>query len=160
MRKPRRGPVPMKAARERVEEKRREKLEFVAEQVENGQLIIGQMTEEGRRRYPPIPSEPNVGQRGGTMRQPAGLIARIRQIRRTAEASAAAPRKAAPKDDTIALQLLQARIEHLEQLVEGLQDSIHRESERDGKRITELEARIEPTSLSVALSKDARERGL
>jgi hypothetical protein len=94
------------------------------------------------------------------MREPAGLIARIRQIRRTAEASATAPRKAAPGDDTIALQVLQTRIEHLEQLVEGLQDSIHRESERHGKRITELEARIEPTALSVALSQNARERGL
>jgi hypothetical protein len=47
----------MKTARERAEEKRREKLEFVAEQVENGQLVIRQMTEEERRRYPPLPSE-------------------------------------------------------------------------------------------------------
>jgi hypothetical protein len=45
----------MKTARERAEEKRRERLEFVAEQVENGQLIIRQMTEEERRRYPPLP---------------------------------------------------------------------------------------------------------
>jgi hypothetical protein len=94
------------------------------------------------------------------MREPAGLIARIRQIRRTAEASATAPRKAARKDDPIALQVLQARVEHLEQLVEGLQDSTHREAERQGKRIAELEARIEPAALTVALSQDARERGL
>jgi hypothetical protein len=47
----------MKTARERAEEKRREKLEFVAEQVENGQLVIRQMTEEERRRYPPLPSQ-------------------------------------------------------------------------------------------------------
>jgi hypothetical protein len=52
------------------------------------------------------------------------------------------------------------RVEHLEQLVEGLQDSIHRESERQGKRVTELEARMEPAAISVALSKDARDRGL
>jgi uncharacterized protein YlxW (UPF0749 family) len=94
------------------------------------------------------------------MREPAGLIARIRQIRRTAEASATPPRKAAPKDDMTALQVLQARVEHLEQLVEGLQDSIHRETERHNKRIAELEARIQPSALTVALSKDARERGL
>jgi hypothetical protein len=43
----------MKTARERAEEKRREKLDLVAEQVENGQLVIRQMTEEERRRYPP-----------------------------------------------------------------------------------------------------------
>jgi hypothetical protein len=94
------------------------------------------------------------------MPEPAGLIARVRQIRRTADATAKAPRKAAPDDGTIAQQVLQTRIEHLEQLVEGLQDSMHRQSERYGKRITELEARIEPAALSVALTKDARERGL
>ena len=44
--------------------------------------------------------------------------------------------------------------------MEALQDSVHRESERQGKRITELEAQIQPAALSVALSKDARERGL
>jgi hypothetical protein len=94
------------------------------------------------------------------MREPAGLIARIRQIRRTAETSAASPRNAAGNDDPTALQVLQARVEHLEQLVEGLQDSMHREAERLGKRIAELETRTEPAALSVALSKDARERGL
>ena len=90
------------------------------------------------------------------MPEPAGLIARIRQIRRSDEASSQALRQV----DTIALQALQARIEHLEQLVEALQDSVYRESERHGKRIAELEARIEPGVLSVALSTDARERGL
>ena len=90
------------------------------------------------------------------MPEPAGLIARIRQIRRSVEASSQALRQV----DTIALQVLQARIEHLEQLVEALQDSVYRESERHGKRIAELEARIEPGVLSVALSTDARERGL
>jgi hypothetical protein len=88
------------------------------------------------------------------------LIARIRQIRRTAAASVTAPRKVASRDDTPALQALQTRVEQLEQLVEALQDSVHRESERQGKRIAELEARIQPAALSVALSKDARERGL
>ena len=94
------------------------------------------------------------------MRGREELTARIRQIRRAADASATARPQVAPKDDTITLQALQARIEHLEQLVEGLQDSIHRESERHGKRITELEARIQPAALSAALSKDARDRGL
>lgn len=49
----------MKTARERAEEKRQEKLKFVAEQVENGELVIRQMTDEERRRYPPPPSQPN-----------------------------------------------------------------------------------------------------
>ncbi|HTC72351.1 MAG TPA: hypothetical protein VK655_05645 [Solirubrobacteraceae bacterium] len=55
---------------------------------------------------------------------------------------------------------LEERIAHLEHLLEGLQDSVHRESERQGKRIAELEARIEPGALGEAMSKDARERGL
>jgi hypothetical protein len=92
--------------------------------------------------------------------EPTGLIARIRQMRRTTDPSGQAPRTTAPRDDTSALEVLRTRVEHLEQLVEGLQDSIHRESERQGKRITELEARMEPAAISVALSKDARDRGL
>ena len=99
------------------------------------------------------------------MHEPSGLIARIKQIRRTeirrtADSPGKAPRRTAPQDDTTALEVLQTRVEHLEQLVEGLQDSIHRESERQGKRITELETRMEPAAISVALSKDARDRGL
>jgi len=48
----------MKSARERAEEKRQDKLEFVREQVENGELVIRQMTAEERRRYPPRPAQP------------------------------------------------------------------------------------------------------
>jgi hypothetical protein len=94
------------------------------------------------------------------MREPSGLIARIRQMRRTTDLSGTAPRTTAPRDDTTALAVLQTRVEHLEQLVEGLQDSMYRESERQAKRITELEARMEPAAISMALSKDARDRGL
>ncbi len=48
----------------------------------------------------------------------------------------------------------------LEQLVEGLQDSVHRESTRLSARVGELETRVQPAALARALSKDARERGL
>jgi hypothetical protein len=54
----------MKTARERAEEKRQEKLEFVRGQVENGQLVIRQMTEEERRRYPPRPPKSNGAAKG------------------------------------------------------------------------------------------------
>jgi hypothetical protein len=46
-----------KTSRERAEEKRQEKLEFVAEQVETGGLVIRQMTDEERERYPPRPNQ-------------------------------------------------------------------------------------------------------
>jgi hypothetical protein len=94
------------------------------------------------------------------MAEREGLIARIRQIRRTGPAPATAPSRREPEDDAAAPRDLEARIEHLEQLVEALQDSVHRESERQSKRITELETRVQPAALSAALSKDARERGL
>jgi hypothetical protein len=48
----------------------------------------------------------------------------------------------------------------VEQLVQGLQDSVHRESTRQSERLAELEARIQPAALGKALSEDARNRGL
>jgi hypothetical protein len=48
----------VKSARERAEEKRAEKLELVQEQVESGSLVIRKMTDEERRRYPPVPPRP------------------------------------------------------------------------------------------------------
>jgi hypothetical protein len=48
----------VKSARERAEEKRAEKLERVREQVQSGSLVIRPMTEEERRRYPPVATPP------------------------------------------------------------------------------------------------------
>ena len=96
------------------------------------------------------------------MREREGLIARIRQIRRVrADVDArphATPSTRSPGQDE--LEALEARIAHMEQLVQGLQDSVHRESTRLTKRIVELEARIEPAALCRALSENFRERGL
>jgi hypothetical protein len=89
-----------------------------------------------------------------------GLIARIRQIRRTEESTGERARSASAEPETQQVSALEARITHLEQLVQGLQDSVHRDAVRQGKRIAELEARIEPGALNRALSRDARERGL
>ena len=89
-----------------------------------------------------------------------GLIARIRQIRRVADATGERARSGGMQPDPDQVRALEARISHLEQLVQGLQDSVHRDAVRQGKRIAELEARIEPAALSRALSDDARERGL
>ncbi len=94
------------------------------------------------------------------MRDREGLVARIRQMRRVpAQPDARAPRpQADPAQDEPSM--LEARVAHLEQLVQGLQDSVHRETMRLTKRVTELEASIQPATLSKALSEDARERGL
>jgi BMFP domain-containing protein YqiC len=94
------------------------------------------------------------------MREREGLIARIRQLRRrAADADDRGVSTTAPRGQD-ELSALEARITHLEQLVEGLQDSVHRESTRLSLRIGELEARVQPAALARAISKDARERGL
>ena len=93
------------------------------------------------------------------MHEREGLIRRIRQIRRTA-VTPIAPPNAQDTDDTVELKALQTRLGQLEALVEALQDSVHRESERQGSRLAELEAQIQPAALGVALERDARERGL
>ena len=84
------------------------------------------------------------------------LIARIRQIGRMSQ-TANRP-EVDPEQER--LRALEARVEHLEALLQGLQDSAHRESSRHAKRIGELEARIQPGALGRALSDDARARGL
>lgn len=94
------------------------------------------------------------------MPKPEGLIARIQQIRRGAAETDERARPSTSGAGRDELRALEARVMHLEQLVEGLQDSVHRESTRLSKRIGELEARIDPATLGRALSKDARERGL
>jgi hypothetical protein len=53
----------MKTTRERAEEKRQEKLENVREQQQNGSLVIRQMTDEERQRYPARPRPPQRGRR-------------------------------------------------------------------------------------------------
>jgi hypothetical protein len=89
-----------------------------------------------------------------------GLIARVRQMRRAAEVRDGASTAEPSRPDLGAVEALEARIAHLEEQLEGLQDSVHRESQRQSKRIAELEARTDPAALAVALSTQARERGL
>jgi hypothetical protein len=58
----------VKTARERAEAKRVEKLEHVREQVGSGSLVIRQMTDEERLRYPPRRKEPKRPGGGGRAR--------------------------------------------------------------------------------------------
>jgi hypothetical protein len=95
-----------------------------------------------------------------SLREREGLITRIRQIRRSAATAGESANKGGGSPERDPIPALEARISHLEQLLQGLQDSVHREAIRQGKRIADLETRIEPAALSQALSTDARERGL
>ena len=93
-------------------------------------------------------------------RERESLIARIRQHRRAFADPDRHGRTATSGPGQDVLRALEARIAHLEQVVQGLQDSVHRESTRLTKRIGELEARTQPAALGRALSDDARQRGL
>ena len=94
------------------------------------------------------------------MREREGLIARIRQVRRVAAAADEAPTHTTLNPGSGDLRALDARITHLEQLVQGLQDSVHRESERHGKLIADLQAQIQPGTMGASLAEEARNRGL
>ena len=93
-------------------------------------------------------------------REREDLLDRVRQIRRLDAMSAEPAVRATNEPEQDVVHALEARIAHVEQLLQGLQDSVHRESSRQSKRISELEARIQPAAVSRALSEDARERGL
>jgi hypothetical protein len=93
------------------------------------------------------------------MRDREGLIARIRQVRRVvAPGDRQDTRAADPAADP--LPALERRVAHLERLVEGLQDSVHRESERHSRLIAELQAQVQPGAMGASLAEDARSRGL
>jgi hypothetical protein len=88
------------------------------------------------------------------------LIARIRQIRRARQADDEQANTGSARPGPDPLSAVELRVAHLEALLQGLQDSVHRESERQSKRLADLEARVEPAALGKALSEDARTRGL
>jgi len=94
------------------------------------------------------------------MREHEGLIGRIRQLRRSSPAPDAPAVASAALPGQDQLSALETRIAELEQLVHGLQDSVHREITRLDERIEGIEARIQPAAMGRALSDDARERGL
>jgi uncharacterized coiled-coil protein SlyX len=58
------------------------------------------------------------------------------------------------------VQAIETRLAHLESMIEGLQDAVHRESIRTNSRLDDVEHRLDPSELSRELSRDQRERGL
>ena len=55
---------------------------------------------------------------------------------------------------------LEARIEHLEAALEGLQDAVYRQAQLGEEKLEELRRRMEPEKLAIELAQDARKRGL
>ena len=93
---------------------------------------------------------------GGPVRRVA-ILGRVVQLRRGRRAPDAA--RQAPGHER-RIEALEERIDQLEALLEALQDAVHRESVREEGRIGALEKRTEPSEMSRALDRDARERGL
>jgi hypothetical protein len=90
------------------------------------------------------------------------LLERVVRLRRdeAAEADAQADAQVDEPTDAERIRALEDRVRYLETLVEGLQDSVHRESVRREKQINALESKTEPGAITRALSREARERGI
>ena len=58
------------------------------------------------------------------------------------------------------LERVEARVEHLETALEGLQDALYRHEVLDEENMSELHRRMDPEQLARDLSRDARRRGL
>jgi hypothetical protein len=94
-----------------------------------------------------------------TMSDDEGLIARIRQVRRLGIAGGR-PNRDVTDSAPDPSSTLESRVEHLERQLEALQDSVHRESERQNKLIAELQNQVRPAAMGAALAEDQRSRGL
>jgi len=79
-------------------------------------------------------------------------VVRLGRLRRADKAAAAGPRE----EDKPRIEALEERINHLEFLLEGLQDAVHRESVRQGGRIGELESRTRPAERGPSREPDDR----
>ena len=70
-------------------------------------------------------------------------------------------RRLAPDRSQVArLESIERQVAKLEELVEGLQDAVHRESVRRDQELAEVRRQISPPELARSLSEDARKRGL
>ncbi len=79
-------------------------------------------------------------------------------MRRIFPGRAQGPAGARGQDERLAR--LEARVDHLESLVEGVQDALHRERVRQDEGIAELDRRTQPDAMTRSLAKHARETGI
>jgi hypothetical protein len=71
------------------------------------------------------------------------------------------PRRRSPEPDSARrLERLEARVEHLEAELEGLQDAVYHRALEEDEKFDDLRRRTAPDRLARDLSEDARRRGL
>ena len=90
-----------------------------------------------------------------------GIFERLAQLRPRRKSRGVASDSGRPYPTvTQRLEVVETRIEHLEAMIEGLQDAVHRESIRQRKEIDQLQKKAEPAEIRRALGQDAREHGI
>jgi ribosomal protein L16 Arg81 hydroxylase len=105
---------------------------------------------------------------GHTLRRTSGLpglLDRVVHLRRRRSsdvdaADAESPAADSPAELSRQIAALDERIQYLETMIEGLQDSVYRDSVRHERQINELEEKTEPGEINRALNREARERGI
>jgi hypothetical protein len=94
-------------------------------------------------------------------REHAGLLHRVGALMQPAgKREEPEPPAAAADSPDEGIEALHARVERLEEVVEGLQDALYRHARHQDERIEELQRSMEPGELARTLSADARRRGL
>jgi hypothetical protein len=90
----------------------------------------------------------------------AAIGERVSRVWPRRSSGAAFETAAAEVDADRRLKTVEARIEHLETALEGLQDALYRHEVLDKESIGELRRRTDPEQMARDLSDDARRRGL
>jgi tRNA nucleotidyltransferase/poly(A) polymerase len=90
----------------------------------------------------------------------AAVAERVSRVWRRRSSGAAFETAVAEVDGDRRFEALEARIEHLETALEGLQDARYRHEVSDKESIGELRRRTDPEQMARDLSDDARRRGL
>lgn len=80
--------------------------------------------------------------------------------RRARGAAPPPPAEAASPAQDAGVAALERRLEHLEAMVEDLQDAFYRQAQRTDEHLLDLRRRTEPDEVARSLSDDARRRGL
>jgi hypothetical protein len=90
----------------------------------------------------------------------AAIADRVRQLWRGRSSGAAIEPPVAGVGWEQRFEAFEARIEHLETALEGVQDALYRHEILDKETIAELRRRTDPEQMARDLNQDARRRGL
>ena len=101
-----------------------------------------------------------TGERAAESSRLGALAERVNRLWRRGRSRLVSKAPAAEVDRDRRLKTVEARVEHLETSLEGLQDALYRHQILVEKRISELRKRTDPGQMARDLSDDARRRGL